>query len=73
MVSLMDLVNTIGKMVVILKESLKMVLEMVKVYGKKELEIVINMREDMRMIKNQVMEFLHGVQVMFIKVIMKVM
>ena len=73
MVSLMDLVNTIGKMVVILRESLKMVLEMVKVYGKKELEIVINMREDMRMIKNQVMEFLHGVQVMFIKVIMKVM
>ena len=73
MVSLMDLVNTIGKMVVILKESLKMVLEMVKVYGKKELEIVINMRENMRMIKNQVMEYLHGVQVMFIKVIMKVM
>ena len=73
MVSLMDLVNTIGRMVVILKESLKMVLEMVKVYGKKELEIVINMRENMRMIKNQVMEYLHGVQVMFIKVIMKVM
>ena len=73
MENLLDLGNTTGKMEVILKENLKMVLEMVKVYGKEELETVIDMKVNMKMIKNQVTEFLHGVQAMCIKETIRMM
>ena len=42
-----------------------------KVYGKEVLEIVISMKDTILKIKNQVMEFLHGLVEIFIKEIIK--
>lgn len=60
MESLQGMDNTIGPTEVILKDSLKMGWEMDKESGKKDLEIVINTKDSMQMIKNVVTEFLHG-------------
>jgi hypothetical protein len=59
--------NIIGPIKHILKEILKMDLEMVKVYGKRDLEQVINIKATMLMIKNKDMAFLLGLVEMFIK------
>ena len=42
-----------------------------KVYGREVLEIVISMKDNILKIKNQVMEFLHGLVEIFIKEIIK--
>ena len=67
MENLVVLANIIGQMVAILKAYLKMVCEMDKVYGSEAQAIVINMKENMSMIKNQDMEYLHGPPAMYTK------
>ncbi len=62
------LVNIIGKMVATLKVSLKMVIVMVMEYGSVTMEIVINIKGNIKMIKNKDMEYLIGQLEMFIKV-----
>ena len=66
-VNLKVMVNIIGKMVVILKDNLKMDYVMDKVYGKINMEIVINIKDNIKMIKNKDMGFLYGLMVMYIK------
>ena len=57
------MVNIIGLMVLVIKDNLKMALDMVKAVGKvmKRKWILINMKEIMKTTKNVVMEFLFGV------------
>lgn len=62
------MVNIIGKMVATLKVSLKMVIVMVMEYGSVTMEIVINIKGNIKMIKNKDMEYLIGQLEMFIKV-----
>ena len=55
-----DLENITGQMEAILKEFSMMESEMGKDYGKEDQEIVINMKDSIRMIRNQDMGYLHG-------------
>ena len=71
MESLMDMDNISGQMVAILKESLKMDFEMVKVSGKRILALEIIIKGNIWMIKSTVPAFLNGKVVMFIRVIIK--
>jgi hypothetical protein len=71
MVNLQAMVNIIGIMVAILKETLSMALEMGKDLGKKVLETVIAMMVSIGTIRNGEKELLFGPVVMFIKGNMK--
>lgn len=66
-----DLDNIIGRMEVILKVRLRWVYDVVMEYGRKDLEIVTNMRDNILMIKSQVTVFSHGQVVMYTREIMK--
>ena len=59
--------NIIGKIKVILKDILKMVFELGKVYGKEEQEIVINIKDNIKMIKSGDMVYLLGPTEIFLK------
>ncbi len=67
----MVMVNIIGKTKAILKDIFLMVFVKVKDYGKKEPEIVINIKVNIKVIKNGDMEFLPGQTVTFIKAVIK--
>lgn len=66
-----DLVNITGQMEVTSRVHLKWVYVAVMEYGKKDLEIVTNMKDSILMIKNRVMAFLHGQVEMFTRGIMR--
>jgi hypothetical protein len=66
-VNLKVMVNIIGKIVVTLKDNLKMGYVMVEGYGKINIKIVINIKDNIKMIKNKDMGFLSGLMVMYIK------
>jgi hypothetical protein len=71
MINQMVMVNIIGKTKAILKDIFLMVFVKVKDYGKKEPEIVINIKVNIKVIKNGDMEFLPGQTVTFIKAVIK--
>lgn len=71
MINQMGTVNIIGKTKVISKDIFLMVFVKVMDYGKKELEIVINIKVNTKAIKNGDMEFLLGQTVTFIKAVIK--
>ena len=58
--NLLDTANTIGLMAVFSKEHLKMDWEMAKEYGKEGQEIVIDIKEHTKAIKNGAMEYSYG-------------
>ena len=66
-----DLVNITGQMEATLKVHLRWVYVAVMEYGKKDQEIVTNMKDSTLMIKNQVMVFLHGQAEMYTRGIMR--
>lgn len=67
-VNQMDLDNITGQMAAILKVHSKMVYVMVRVYGKNHLvNILINIKDNILMIKNMDMVYLHGQVVIYIK------
>lgn len=68
-----DLVNIIGQMEATLKEHLKMASEMGMECGKKVQETMINMKENILMIKNVDMGYSHGQLAMYTRVITKQM
>ena len=71
MINQMGTVNIIGKTKVILKDIFLMVFVKVKDYGKREPEIVINIKVNIKAIKNGDMEFLLGQMVISIKAVIK--
>ena len=71
-VNLMVWDNTIGIQEVILKVPFLMGLEMAMDYGKEVLEIVINIKESIKTIKNRGMEFFLRQMVVCIKEIIKI-
>jgi hypothetical protein len=62
-----DLVNTFGQLEAILRVIFKMGLETVKEFGNDRQEIVINIKDNIKMIKNKDMAFLHGKMAILIK------
>ena len=62
-----DLVNTFGQLEAILRVIFKMGLETVKEFGKDRQEIVINIKDNIKMIKKKDMAFSHGKMVILIK------
>lgn len=71
MANLRDLANIIGLMVAILRVYSKTVPEMDREFGKRDLEIVINIKESILMIESLVLASLHGQVETHIKEIMK--
>ena len=69
--NLPDSVNITGQMEATLKVHLGRVYVRVMVYGRKDQEIVINIRGNTWMIKNQVMVFSHGRVEMYTREIMR--
>ena len=65
--------NIIGKMVVISKVNFLTDYVMVQEYGKRVQDITINIKANMKMIKKMDMEYLHGLQEMYIKEIINQM
>lgn len=65
--------NIIGKMVVISKVNFLTDYVMVQEYGKRVQDIMINIKANMKMIKKMGMEYLHGLQEMYIKEIINQM
>ncbi len=71
MINRMDMESTIGKIKVISKETFLMVLDRVKVFGRRVRETVTNIKVSIKMIKNGAMEFSHGLTVIFSKETMR--
>jgi hypothetical protein len=70
MANLVDTGSTFGLQAVFSKDSLKMDWDLVRVFGKKDLLEVKNMKEDGREIKNKVMVCLLGLMELYTKVIL---
>lgn len=69
--NLLDLESIIGPMAPISKDYLKMDSGMAKEYGKREVEIVISIKETINKIKKKDMEYSHGPAEMSIRETMK--